>query len=292
MALTAQSASASQPPERVTFWFGCNMLRHGDLIRTAMLLLEKVGYDVAAAGGPGYCCGTAHDGQPHAASNMAARTVARFNAAADSDGRGTVVSWCPSCHMHMHDIMAPGNPTRFDFNHVTALVAARIDRLAPLLVERVERRVLLHRHAGFATHAAVNGHVGAILARIPGLELVDGPAHPGHMCSSLAAVTGALGGAIDATWQAAVAAKADTVATIFHSCHREIVALDGRDGIGVANWVHLVARAMRLEPDDIYRGWRNGAAPAPAAIEKVGGDLYQRLIEPELRKPPPVPAKA
>ena len=50
------------------------------------------------------------------------------------------------------------------------------------------RRVLLHRHLGFATHVAVNDRVMGLLARIPGLQLVPGPAHPGHMCSALAAV--------------------------------------------------------------------------------------------------------
>ena len=61
--------------ERITFWFGCNMLRHAEMIRLSVMLLERVGYDVSAAGGPAYCCGTAHDHQPHRASNMAARTV-------------------------------------------------------------------------------------------------------------------------------------------------------------------------------------------------------------------------
>ena len=138
--------------ERVTFWFGCNMLRHAEMIRLSIMLLERVGYDVAAAGGPAYCCGTAHDHQPHGASNMAARTVARFNDAADKDGRGKVVTWCPSCHMHMADIMAPGNAAAFEIAHITELLADRAERLAPLLQTEVKRRVLLHRHAG-ACHA-------------------------------------------------------------------------------------------------------------------------------------------
>jgi Fe-S oxidoreductase len=57
---------------RVTFWFGCNMLRHAEMIRLSIMLLERVGYDVNAAGGPAYCCGTVHDHQQRAASNMAA----------------------------------------------------------------------------------------------------------------------------------------------------------------------------------------------------------------------------
>ena len=35
---------------RVTFWFGCNMLRHAEMIRLSILLLERVGYDVSAVG--------------------------------------------------------------------------------------------------------------------------------------------------------------------------------------------------------------------------------------------------
>ena len=50
--------------DRVTFWFGCNMLRHAEMIRLTIMLLERAGYDVRTVGGPGYCCGTAHDHQP------------------------------------------------------------------------------------------------------------------------------------------------------------------------------------------------------------------------------------
>ncbi len=282
--LTGPATTANN--ERITFWFGCNMLRHAEMIRLSILLLEKAGYDVAAAGGPAYCCGTAHDEQPKAASTMAGRTVQRFNQAAVQDGRGTVVTWCPSCHMHMADIMSPGNKTQFDVAHVTEILAASADKLAPFLTVPVKRRVLLHRHAGFAsTHVPVNDRVASLLARIPGIEIVEGTAHPGHMCSALAAVPGALKKAATETWESAKAGNCDTLATIFHSCHREMVALDGRDGISVRNWVHLVAEAMGIEAADAYRGWRHGTAPDIAAIEKADPALFEKLIAPELRKP-------
>jgi Fe-S oxidoreductase len=268
---------------RVTFWFGCNMLRHAEMIRVSIMLLERAGYDVSAAGGPAYCCGTSHDHQPHGASNMAGRTVSRFNEAATKDGRGTVVTWCPSCHMHMSDIMAPGNTVAFDITHISELLVASIERLAPLLTVPVSRRVLLHRHLGFSTHVPINDRVTSVLSRIPGLELIEGPAHPGHMCSGLATVPGALKAVIGETWSAAIANRADTVCTIFHPCHREIAALDGRDNISVRNWVQLVAEAMGIEASDAYVGWRNGGAPDIAAIERAEPSRYQRLIEPELR---------
>jgi Fe-S oxidoreductase len=273
---------------RITFWFGCNMLRHAEMIRLSIMLLERAGYDVNAAGGPAYCCGTAHDHQPRAASNMAARTVGRFNEAAEKEGRGKVVTWCPSCHMHMSDIMSPGNATAFEIAHVTELLAERADRLAPLLQVPVKRKVLLHRHLGFATHVAVNERVAGLLSRIPGLQLVQGPAHPGHMCSALGVVPGALAKAQRETWDAAIAGGCDTLCTIFHSCHREFVALDNRDGIRVRNWVHLVAEAMGLEASDAYLGWRNGGAPDIAAIERADESRYRSLVEPEIRKLPPL----
>lgn len=272
--------------DRITFWFGCNMLRHAEMIRLSIMLLEKVGYDVDTVGGPSYCCGTPHDHQLHAASNMAGRTVSRFNAAAEQDGRGTVVTWCPSCHMHMSDIMAPGNTAHFEIAHITELLADRADRLVPLFKARVARRVLLHRHLGFATHVAVNDRVMNVLSRIDGLALIEGPAHPGHMCSALAGVPGALKAAASESWSAAHAGSADTLCTIFHSCHRELVALDGRDGIQVRNWVQLVAEAMGLETSEAYRDWRNGGAPDVAAIENADPSRYATLIEPELRKAP------
>jgi hypothetical protein len=154
---------------------------------------------------------------------------------------------------------------------------------------QVKRRVLLHRHLGFATHVPVNDRVVSLLARVPGLELIEGPAHPGHMCSALAPVPGALASALNATWAAAVAHGADTVGTIFHPCHRELAAWDGRDGIAIRNWVQLVAEGMGIEASDAYVGWRKGGAPDIAAIERADPGKYQALVETELRRPAPLP---
>jgi hypothetical protein len=164
----------------------------------------------------------------------------------------------------------------------------RIEEKAQQLGVRVRRRVLLHRHVGFATHVPVNDRVNGLLSRISGLELVAGPAQPGHMCSALATVAGALPPAMRATWNAAIAARADTVCTIFHPCHREYAALDGGDGIRVRNWVHLIAEAMGIEASDAYLGWRKGGTPDVAAIERAEPSRYHALVEPELRRPPPL----
>ena len=224
---------------RVTFWFGCNMLRHAEMIRLSIMLLERTGYDVSAAGGPGYCCGTSHDHQPHGASNMAGRTVSRFNEAATKDGRGTVVTWCPSCHMHMSDIMAPGSGcARY---HAHFRIARRVDRSADAIADC----------SGAASRAAAPASsvsrptcrstisVASVLSKITRLRADRGPAHPGHMCSGIAIVPGALKAVMGETSSAATANRADTVCTIFIRAIAT-AALDGHDDIRVrVNWVQF-----------------------------------------------------
>ena len=275
--------------DRVTFWFGCDMLRHAEMIRLSIMLLERVGCDASAVGGPGYCCGTVHDHEPRAASTMAGRTVERFNEGAARDGRDKVITWCPlvpHAHVRRH-----GARQRHAFRH-------RPFERGPVGPRRTARAHHERSREPAGSPASARGlrhprrHRTAALstccARISGVELIEGPAHPGHMCSALAAVPGALAAAAEATWSAAAANGCDTVCTIFHSCHRELAALDGKDKIRVRNWVHLVAESMGIDASDAYRDWRW----ARRQISRRSNGPRKRDIasssEPELRRPPPL----
>jgi Fe-S oxidoreductase len=275
-------------PDTAVFWYGCNMTRHGEVIRATARILELVGIPNAPAGGPAHCCGSPKDASARIAEGMARRTVAAFNAS----GTASVITWCPSCHMNMQDSMAPVTPTNFETVHVTEVLHARRDRLAPLLSRRVEARVLVHAHHGFNGRVAVNDIVPGLLRLIPGVTVQEHPCRaPGHMCSSIAGVPGALADAQRATLAAMADAGADTLCTIFHSCHRESVALE-RHGIAVRNWIHLLAESLGIPAEDDYKAWRNAEDPRAAVgadrIEAAGEVAFTRLLEPELRKPPPV----
>ncbi len=278
------------PPDRAVFWFGCNLIRHGEVIRASARLLEAVGVDAAPAGGPAHCCGATQEANARIAEGMGRRTVEAFNAT----GREQVITWCPSCHMNMRDVMAPVTPTNFETAHITEVLHARRDRLRPLLTRPVKARVLLHRHLGFQPRVPVNGLVAELLRLIPGIALVEHPlAVPGHMCSSLSAVPGALAAAQRATLDAMAAAGADTLATVFHSCHRESVALErGRPGLRVANWIHLLSESAGWPVEDGYKALRNAGDPRAAlgegGLAAAGEAAFERLMEPELRRPPVV----
>lgn len=270
--------------DRAVFWLGCNVTRHGEIIRTASRLLQAVGVDAAPAAGPAYCCGSPKEANARINEGMARRTVEAFNAT----GRDSVVTWCPSCHMNMHDSMAPVTPTRFETRHLTEVLHERRDALQPLLVNRVDRRVMLHLHHGFNTRIPVNRTVPDILAMIPGLAVVSAPAVPGHMCSSLVPVPGVLADTQRQTLEAMRAAEVDTLCTIFHSCHRECVGLV-QHGVRVVNWMHLLAESMGWPAEDTYSTLRNApsarAAIGPAALDAVGEAAFGRLLTAELDRP-------
>jgi Fe-S oxidoreductase len=274
----------------VTFWYGCNMARHGEIVRLVAQMLEAVGVSAAPAGGPAYCCGSPQEANARIAAGMAARTVEKFNAA----GRGKVVTWCPSCHMNMDDLMAPVTEAAFETQHITQLLVERAERLRPLLTRAVPARVLLHAHHGFHGRVPVNTDVPMLLSMIPGLTMLDHPLRiPAHMCSSIAPKPGELARAHRETLAAMEEAGADTLATVFHSCHREAVALERGRPIRVANWIHLLADAMGLPYADEYKLWRNAENPRAAIgadrIEAAGDVVFEQLVEPELRRAPTVP---
>jgi Fe-S oxidoreductase len=276
--------------ERVVFWYGCNAIRHGDIIHGAIALLRAVGIEPEPAGGPAYCCGTTEDGNPQSAAGMAERTVRKFN----RSGRDQVVTWCPSCHRHMGTFMTGVASADFEVVHIIEMLHARRHLLAPLLTQRIERKVVLHAHTGFHEVDA-NPMVANLLRLIPGLDVVvTDYSAPGHMCSALAAVPAAMKDVVRRNVELVSAHEADALVSVFHSCQRLLCGLRTTDGIEVVNYVKLLCEAMGLAPaPDEYAQWKNAGSDAaimaqigPERVAKVGAKTFAALVLPELRRLP------
>jgi Fe-S oxidoreductase len=276
--------------ERITFWYGCNVLRHGDIIHGCLDILRALGFDPAPVGGPDYCCGTVKDANQTTAGGMATRTVGRLNAM----DRPRVVAWCPSCHSHMHDFMERANDRQFAVTYLVDLLSAHREKLPSLLVHPVPMRVVLHAHVGFNDLVPVNRLVPDLLRLIPGVEVVEHEyVAPGYMCASFAALPAALHDIHRNTAQAAKAARADAVVTVFHQCYRELCGLEAAGVVPVYNYIHLIARSMGLAYEDEYKAWKKAGEGAAALIgaerlQKIGVHFYERAILPELKKRPNV----
>lgn len=276
--------------EAITFWYGCNVLRHGDIIHSCLDILRALDYDARPAGGPDYCCGTVKDANQTTAGGMATRTVNRFNAMQ----RDRVVAWCPSCHAHMHDFIDPVNDRQFEMTYLVDLLYANRHRLAPLLKLPVPLKVLVHRHVGFNELVEVNRIVPELLRMIPGLEVVeDDYRAPGYMCASLVAVPGAMDDMFAHTLGATSRTGAQAVVSIFHQCYREFCGLEAAGHAEAYNYIQLLARSMGIARADEYKSWKKAGAGAADLIgadrvAEVGVQFFERALLPELKKRPTI----
>jgi Fe-S oxidoreductase len=274
--------------ERIIFWYGCNVLRHGDIIHSCLDILRLLGIDARPAGGPDYCCGTSKDENLTAADGMARRTVTKFNAM----GRDRLVAWCPSCHSHMTEFMGEAYPPEFDLTYLVDLLYERRTALAALLKHPVPMRVLLHKHVGFNDRVAVNEKVPALLRLIPGVEVVDDDyAAPGYMCALLGSVPKAIEEMHRETLRRVALHRADAVVTTFHQCYREICGLEAHANTKAFNYIHLFAQSIGLEYVDEYKAWKKAGPDSAALIgerrlAQVGVQFFERAMLPELLKRP------
>lgn len=275
--------------ERVTFWYGCNVLRHRDIIQGCLDILRLLGIDAKAAGGPDYCCGTGKDNNQTAADGMARRTIGKFN----DLRRDRVVAWCPSCHSHMTEFMGNAYQPAFGLTYLVDLLHERRADLAGFLKHPVKMRVLVHKHVGFNDYVAVNEKVPELLRLIPGMEVVDDDyCAPGYMCAMLNAVPAAMADMNRETLRRIELHRADAVVSIFHQCYRELCGFEAHAGVAAYNYIQLLARSIGLDYPDEYKAWKKAGPDAAQVIgaeriERVGVQFFERAMLPELMKRPP-----
>lgn len=272
----------------ITFWLGCHVLRHSDIIRACISVLTALNIDVKVAGGPKYCCGTIKDMNVKAATNMGSGTARQFNAL----GRSQVVSYCPSCQTHMEDFISEVAQTEFDSSHLVPFLYQHKEKLASLLRTPIHRRVALHLHSGFQAKAPINEMAAELIGLIPGLVLVENDGFvPGIHCTTGQVALPKMAMELKASVTSmSTEYKADDLVTIFHSCQRALCIHQGLNGIRIVNFIKLLAESMGVETEaDIYGEWRTAGDEASVRraigikkIEQVGDAAFEDLILPEL----------
>ncbi|MFA7665822.1 MAG: heterodisulfide reductase-related iron-sulfur binding cluster [Burkholderiaceae bacterium] len=275
--------------EKATFWYGCNVLRHGDIIRGCIDLLRFVGIEAVPVGGPNYCCGSIKDANPVAGDGMAKRTVERMN----QKNNRRMIAWCPSCHLQMHNFMSKGYETNFEMDFLVEVLFERRELLRPWLKVPVPLRIFLHRHVGFNQLVGINRMVPELLAMIPGIEIVpDSYRAPSYMCHALGPHPTAMAAMLRHSEQTIHATSAEALVTIYHQCYRDLCGLERQGVTKVFNYIHLLARSAGIERPNEYMEWKNAGPEAeqligPERIGSMGGKpAFDRLIKAELLKLP------
>jgi Fe-S oxidoreductase len=239
----------AQPHEYVLY-LGCNVLRTMHLAEAIVAVLKAMGVDFITLGGPSNCCGIVHarNGDANAATNLTRHTLDKFTGVRPK----AVLIYCPSCHSRMDNVLPERN---FDFDvpylHVTEFIAGRLGQLT--FRHPIARRIGLHAHKGFPQQHKDTDYTLTILRAIPGLEVVELPADAewGLACTPQQLSTlraGRFRSMVAAMFTEARVQSCDGVATVYHSCYRELLPSESEHGLEFVNYLELLAASLGLGP--------------------------------------------
>jgi hypothetical protein len=139
----------------------------------------------------------------------------------------------------------------FEMTPFTMFLRNNLDRLRPLLRERVPMRIALHRHPGI--HGVVEA-AEDILHAVPGVEIVDLHQPAVGLQSNNLKVLPAYRRELDeAELTAAAAAGVDALVAVYHSDHRALCAHERDWPFRILNMYEIVGASMGLHHDDHFK---------------------------------------
>lgn len=249
-------APRNPEPHQVVLWLGCNILRTAHLARTVVDVFRLLDVDFVAVAGMAFCCGypqyrhgdlTASE----ALSDASVRRIAAFRPE-------TLVIWCPSCFNFYDEVLARRHTFPFALVHVTEFLAGHLDRLRPFFDEHTHQRVALHAHTGTPQRDRDARYGRILLEAMPGLEIVHVMQEPelGRHCTDEAASkigTQRYQELLEGTVHRAINGGANTLATLYHSCQRELCGYERGPSFLVENYITLLGRALGIEYPDKYK---------------------------------------
>jgi heterodisulfide reductase subunit D len=245
--------TAGEKPDFV-FYTGCNVLKTPHIALLALDIMDSLGASYEVMGGPTHCCGINQMrlGDVATSGRFGETTIDKLSVSKS----GQVVSWCPSCQIQFADTTLPAlekirGSKPFEMTPFTLYLRQHLDRLRPMLRERVPLRIALHRHPGI--HGAVEA-AEDILRAVPGIEIVDLHQPSVGLQSNNMKVLPNYRRELDlAELKAAKAAGIDALVAIYHSDHRALCAHERDWPFQILNMYEIVGASMGLHQDDRYK---------------------------------------
>jgi Fe-S oxidoreductase len=253
-------APAEKRTADVLFYTGCNVLRTPHIVLNVMDILDALQLDFDVVGGTAHCCGVYQfqEADLPTYERIGHRTFQRFG----QSGASRVLTWCPTCTKNFGELEKDVEAPSFDLGHVSEFLAANLGTLEALFeADQPKRRVVIHEHLGIG---ATVESVGRLLRAVPNLELLELPQDSGfsYACGGQAAKFKEREAAIHrGLAEAAVAAGADTIVTMYHSCHRAFAGAEAVYPLKVVNFTDVIAEALgRGGHPDYYSLYKKGGA--------------------------------
>ena len=262
------------PAERrtadVLFYTGCNVLRTPHIVLNVMDILDALDLDFDVVGGTAHCCGVYQfqEADLPTYERMGHRTFQRFG----QSGASKVLTWCPTCTKNFDELEKDVEAPSFGLDHISEFLAANLDTLkARFKADQPKRRVVIHEHLGIG---ATVQSIRDLLRAVPNLELVELPQDSGfsYACGGQAAKFKEREQAIHrGLVMGAVEAGADTIVTMYHSCHRALSGAEAIYPLRVVNFTDILAEALgRGGHPDYYQLYKKGGAMDEAVAAARG----------------------
>ncbi|MBV9554776.1 MAG: (Fe-S)-binding protein [Alphaproteobacteria bacterium] len=242
-----------ETPE-IVFYTGCNVIKTPHIALLVLEVLDALGVRYEVMGGTATCCGIQQfkRGDAKTAGRVGFNTIDRLA----RPGASRVVSWCPSCFIQIGEVALPAYEAAngampFEIAPFASLLAERLDALRPLFTHRVEKRVALQERSAVPEIMVA---VKQVLRAIPGLEIVelDVPVLS-TQASHLSVLPKFKAELLEREFAAAAAAGVTTFASIFHACHRELIAYQPQVSFELVNFMELIGEAMGIHIPDLYK---------------------------------------
>jgi len=253
-------APAEKRTADVLFYTGCNVLRTPHIVLNVMDILDALELDFDVVGGTAHCCGVYQflEADLPTYERIGHRTFQRFG----QSGAARVLTWCPTCTKNFGELEKDVEAPSFDLGHVSEFLAANLEMLtARFKADQPKRRVVIHEHLGIG---ATVESIAMLLRAVPNLELIELPQDSGfsYACGGVAAKYKEREMAIHrGLAKAAVAAGADTIVTMYHSCHRAFAGAEAVYPIKVVNFTDVIAEALgRGGHPDYYSLYKKGGS--------------------------------
>ncbi len=244
------ASGAGKRPAKVGFWVGCNIPRTSHMVLLIVDILERLGVDCEILGGMDNCCGIVHFAKgDNQTGEKIVQNLGKNMTAIQPD---LFLSWCPSCQIQHDEFIGGYLNLNFPVRHLTTFLVENAHLLRPLIVQAVNKRVVIHEHSGLADAMQ---NVKELLQLIPGLDIVpvEQISNYGYMCSRLAQAPTAKATMHQTILESAKTAQVDTLVTVYHSCHRELAAYEGQYPFDVRNFLDILGEAMGLYREDKYK---------------------------------------
>ncbi len=240
----------------VVFYTGCNMLKTPHIGLLCLDILERLDFTYEVHGGPSTCCGILQfrPGDVEGSARQALKSIEKLTKSKSS----RILSWCPTCQIQFSEVALPTYEeilsSTFNMTMFPNFLLEHLEKLKPLLQQRVEKRVALHEYSG---ELGVVEAVKTLLDAIPGLEVVDlGHRSAGYTGTALAPMKDYLKKSIKGTLLAADKLNVDILVGIYHNDHREFSGHEAAWNFKVANYMELLGESMGLNQPDIFKQFK------------------------------------